>query len=76
MCFFDEAVRQRQQNSGGCGGRLTDDAKGLLLEFARSKQEKVNGDEKEKIKVYFEECMDNALHGRAAKSTLVGLYDL
>ena len=38
MCLYDGSVRQRQLNSGG-GGRLTDNAESLMLEFARSKQE-------------------------------------
>ena len=41
MCLYDGSVRQRQLNSGGgaSGGRLTDNAESLMLEFARSKQE-------------------------------------
>ena len=67
MCFFDESVRQRQRNSERCesGGILTDNAAGLMLEFARSsKQATIGNDDKDRLKAFFEECMDHALHGR------------
>ena len=66
MDFFDESVRQRQQSRrDGSGFRLTDDAKSIMLEFAKSsKQATIGNDDKDRLKAFFEECMDDALHGR------------
>jgi hypothetical protein len=36
-----------------------------MLEFARSsKQATIGNDDKDRLKAFFEECMDDALHGR------------
>jgi hypothetical protein len=68
MYFFDESVRQRQQKRLDVSSSLTDSAENLLLEFAKSKQNKMDVEEEKKFKAFFEECMDNALHCRGEKA--------
>ena len=76
MDFFDESVRRRRQHKhcndnddyGGEKGALTGNAASLFLEFAKTKQSKLDADEEKKLKAFFEVYMDKALHHPSTSS--------